>query len=245
MTDQSIKIKILPFWAFVILLLTGNKTTEAQVMIGPELLDKSIAFHDPQNLWGNQKLGFSLLETRPNGPDRKSFVLMNDLKGYFELKQKRNNHEIVYAIQNEEVDVLFDGSGNFSETLRDSFNLTSERGHLLKNYYSYLWGLPMKLKDPGTYVLEKIEETTFLNKAVFALKVTYAPKVGKDIWYFYFDKNDYHLAGYRFYHDEEKNDGEYITLSGIETVNGIKLPKERKWYTHKEGKYLGADILMH
>ena len=48
---------------------------------------------------------------------------------------------------------------------------------------------------------------------------------------------------YQFFHDESKNDGEYILLTGIETINGIKIPKKRDWYYNKDEKYLGTDLL--
>ncbi|MDB2633657.1 DUF6503 family protein, partial [Flavobacteriaceae bacterium] len=37
--------------------------------------------------------------------------------------------------------------------------------------------------------------------------------------------------------------GEFILLSGLETVNEIKMPKKRTWYYNKGEKYLGTDIL--
>jgi hypothetical protein len=76
------------------------------------------------------------------------------------------------------------------------------------------------------------------------IKVTYDPEVGADIWYFYFDPSTFALSGYRFYHDESKNDGEYILLEGEITINGVKFPEKRAWHTHKEGKYLGNDDLL-
>jgi len=48
---------------------------------------------------------------------------------------------------------------------------------------------------------------------------------------------------YQFFHEEGKNDGEYILLSGMEEINGIKMPKTREWYYNKDDKYLGTDIL--
>jgi len=73
--------------------------------------------------------------------------------------------------------------------------------------------------------------------------VTYDPEVGDDIWYFYFHPETYALVGYRFYHNESANDGEYILFSGELESYGIRIPQTRKWYTHKEDKYLGADTL--
>ena len=48
---------------------------------------------------------------------------------------------------------------------------------------------------------------------------------------------------YQFYKDETKMDGEYIILSELETINGIKMPKKRAWYYNKNQQYLGTDIL--
>ena len=49
---------------------------------------------------------------------------------------------------------------------------------------------------------------------------------------------------YQFYHDEAKNDGEYILLTDILEVNGINMPKTRAWYYNKNNDYLGTDVLL-
>ena len=113
----------------------------------------------------------------------------------------------------------------------------------MRNYFVYLYGLPMKLQDKGTVIDEKVTKTKFQGKEYLSIKVTYEANVGKDTWYFYFDPTTYALSGYRFYHKEEDNDVEYITLEGLETVQGIKIPKVRTWYYNKDDKLLGADIL--
>jgi hypothetical protein len=48
---------------------------------------------------------------------------------------------------------------------------------------------------------------------------------------------------YQFFHDESKNDGEYILLSEEEIIEDIKIPKIRKWYYIKEDGYLGTDVI--
>ena len=47
---------------------------------------------------------------------------------------------------------------------------------------------------------------------------------------------------YQFF-KEAKDSGEYILLSGIETIKGIKMPKNRAWYYNKDDGYLGTDVL--
>jgi len=113
----------------------------------------------------------------------------------------------------------------------------------MKNYYTYLYGLPMKLKDSGTIINEKVKREIFKNKEYLILKVNYTEAIGKDTWYFYFDPSTYALEVYQFYHDEAKNDGEYILLDSLETINGIKMPKTRAWYYNKDNTYLGTDDL--
>ena len=104
-------------------------------------------------------------------------------------------------------------------------------------------GKPMKLKDPGTILAKQVIKTKFQEREVLSLTVTYDESVGSDIWYFYFDPTNYRLVGYRFYHDESKNDGEYITLEDEYLVGKMRLPKIRKWYMNVDQKYLGTDIL--
>jgi len=88
------------------------------------------------------------------------------------------------------------------------------------------------------------EAVKIAGKECLSIRVTYEEAVGEDIWHFYFDKNSYALIGYRFYHEEEKNDGEYITLDGETMVQGIKIPQNRHWYYNKDDKFLGADFLI-
>ena len=101
----------------------------------------------------------------------------------------------------------------------------------------------MKLRDKGTKIQEKVTTTAFQGQEVLSMKVTYDEEVGADIWYFYFHPMTYALVGYRFYHDETANDGEYIPLEGEEIINGIRFPKTRTWYVNKDDRLLGTDIL--
>ena len=100
----------------------------------------------------------------------------------------------------------------------------------------------MKLKDKGTIIHDKVERKKFKGKEYLVLKATYNKEVGKDTWYFYFNPKTYAMEVYQFF-KEEKNSGEYILLTGEETINGIKMPKIRAWYYNKDNGYLGTDIL--
>ncbi|WP_298507173.1 DUF6503 family protein, partial [uncultured Maribacter sp.] len=126
---------------------------------------------------------------------------------------------------------------------RDSLKINCSRTKMMKDYYTYLYGLPMKLKDPGTIIDSIVVRKSFKDKEYLVLKVTYDKEVGEDVWYFYFNPNTYAMEVYQFFHDESKNDGEYILLSDEEEIQDIKMPKNRAWYYNKDDKYLGTDIL--
>ena len=142
------------------------------------------------------------------------------------------------------VQTKVDGQIPKDSTLIKKYRLDAKRMIFMRDYYTYLYGLPMKLRDPGTLIDPKVLDTTFQDGPVYGLKVTYTPEVGEDIWYFYFDKDNYALKGYRFYHDESANDGEYITLQGEANHGDFRIPQNRKWFTHKEDKFLGEDSIV-
>ena len=127
---------------------------------------------------------------------------------------------------------------------RDEHRLTCETLERRRDYYAYLWGLPMKLLDPGTVLAPEVVESDFDGRPARRLKVTYEEGVGDDTWYFYFDPESSALVGYRFYHDEAANDGEYILLSGEVAAHGLRLPRARTWFTHAQDELLGTDTLV-
>lgn len=213
----------------------------AQIPSAKELLTKSIAHHDPNNTWEQERHHFNLIETRPGGSDRKTNLIVDLPSSFFESHRSVDGHSIKNIVKNNEVQITFDGSDNLDSTIVEKYRLTASRALSMRNYYIYLWGLPMKLRDPGTIINEDIQDEKFNGQEAWKMKVTYDPEVGNDIWYFYFDKESYALIGYRFYHDESANDGEYITLAGEAKVGALLLPAERAWYMHKDDKYLGTD----
>ena len=54
--------------------------------------------------------------------------------------------------------MAINGNTNPPEELKKKFSLSNERANLYKNYYTYLYGLPMKLKNQETIIHEKFEK---------------------------------------------------------------------------------------
>lgn len=210
-------MKKLVFILFVIPFISFSQSGVQQ------LVNKALAYHDPNGAWAELQAVFYFVETRPNGADRKSTFELNNRIGKWRLNR---NDEEVYEVNGEEAVVL-------------KGDKATERGLFLRNYYLYLWGLPMKLKDASTPEITNEPNESVNNRECYVLRVPYEAET----YYFYFDQETGQMLQYKFYKDEEAGKGELITLEEEITVQGLRIPKKRSWYTLPEMKYLGTDIL--
>jgi len=216
----------------------------AQPPTAEEILARSIAYHDPQGVWGRFDGSFSIRMETPDKPDRMSHIRIDQPRSSFGIRIVQDGVETELSLDQGECRLRYNGSESFSEEVATTHRLTCERARLWRDYYSYLYGLPMKLKDAGTVLAPLVPTKVFKGKEYRVLKVTYDKSVGKDTWYFYLDPDTYALKVYQFFHDEAKNDGEYILLEGEAQIGGMRLPKKRSWYTNTGDRYLGTDILI-
>lgn len=231
------------FASIFFIILGSSSLCFAQNLSAKEVILKSIKYHDPQGKLLQSDLTFDFIETRPNTKDRSITVICNVKKESFTLLQSRDSFFIDSNYEKGKVRFKVNGVDEILPEVKEKYRLNSERFVMMRNYYQYLWLLPLKLKDPGAIIDEQASLEDFFGTESLQIKVTYDPEVGKDIWYFYFQPQTFALVGYRFYHDENANDGEYILLEGEQESSGVRIPKTRKWYTHKEDKFLGSDIL--
>ncbi|MFS4492968.1 DUF6503 family protein [Maribacter sp. 2308TA10-17] len=228
---------------FLCLTALVSLVSSAQELTGSQLLQKAIEYHDPNDSWSSFKGNLGVTMSTPDGKERVSDIIINLPKEYFQVTSMKDTLTLKQSVSKEGCELMLNGSTKISEEDKKTHRLTCERANMYKNYYTYLYGLPMKLKDPGTIIDSKTQKKTFKGKEYLVLKTTYEKEVGGDIWYFYFDPNTYAMEVYQFFRDESKPDGEYILLTGEEEISGIKMPKTRAWYYNKDDKYLGTDVL--
>ncbi len=213
-----------------------------------QVLNNAIGYHDPNNMWNSFNSTFHVTMETPDTPNRESDIMIDNTVGGFYLKAVRDTTMVEYKVRGGNCNIAFNGSTTFTEEEAKANNLNCDRAKMYKNYYSYLYGLPMKLKDPGTHISETVERKTFKDKDYLVLKVTYDESVGSDIWYIYLNPETYAMEVYQFFKTDENGNqnnesGEYILLSEEMVVNNIKMPKVRAWYYNKDDTYLGTDIL--
>ena len=212
---------------------------------GIELINASISFHDPDNSWPSVKSTFHFSDTRPGKKARAATLFLNNSNSTLcIMREEENGKKVTTHVAMDECSYVVDGNFSPDATEIEQLRLNEDRSIMLRNYYLYLWGLPMKLTDPGTRIDAKIYKKAFNGHDTNAAKVTYDAEVGSDIWYFYFDTVTNEMIGYQFFHDEAKGDGEYILLTDMIEINGMKIPKNRAWYTNPDSTLLGTDRLI-
>ncbi|MCB9082535.1 MAG: DUF2911 domain-containing protein [Lewinellaceae bacterium] len=213
-------------------------------LAGAEIIRRSIAYHDPGNQWAQGKFQLALYESRPGGTGRFTELYLDNGQGRFELRQQRETNFFLRIVSADTCQSWLNGRNDLSPAEQQRQRMDCAGTQFFRNYYAYLWGLPMKLTDSGTQIDPQAKRRNFFGEDLLEVRVTYSPEVGKDVWYFYFNPQTFALRGYRFYHDEAKNDGEYILLQGELSNQGLKIPARRQWYTHQGREFLGEDVLL-
>ncbi len=232
----------------VILLLLTSNAVIGQSITPEALLEKTKAYHDPDSKWSTFKGSFDVQMTTPNASPRNSKITINLPDEYFKVSAKRDTVTTTYSISKGKCTMERNGK-SIDSSEASSQQMSCDRATLYKNYYTYLYGLPMKLDDPGTKLGKSVEKRTFKGKSYLVLRASYDVAVGRDVWYFYFNPKTYAMEVYQFFKTdangkEQSDTGEYILLSDESVINGIKMPKIRAWYYNKDDKYLGTDTLM-
>ena len=213
-----------------------------EVSASETLIARSIAYHDPDGMWDTATMALRIMESRPGGAVRAATLEMTPGSGLMVVDRETEAGNVAFTTAGEEIrDRSLDGQSDLDEEALAEHGLDTERVMWLRNYYLFVWGLPMKLRDPGTIVDPEPVADSYNDQEALKVRVTYDPEVGGDTWYFYFHPDTARLIGYRFYHDESKNDGEYIHLDGEIENGGLRLPAKRSWFFHSNDEFLGED----
>ena len=146
--------------AFVLNIQAQDLTGETQTPSLP-LLEQSIAYHDPQNKWPSFNATMAVVMKSPKNTERITRIYMDHTKGRFELNATRGDENTQYILGPNQCDITFNGRSEFTPEEIKTHRLDCSQAQRMKNYYTYLYGLPMKLKDPGTQLDPKAFKKIF------------------------------------------------------------------------------------
>ena len=228
---------------FVLILFSACSQQKAK-LTGPDLLERSITYHDPNDYWDSFKGVFDTKITYANSSVAYRTITLDLSRSYFSITDSTKKVLKTLTVDGSDCSFMLNGATNFTKEEAKEYNLDCETAKRNRDYYTYTLGLPMKLTDPGTIIHEEVSDTTIRGSNFLSLKVSYKEGVGKDLWYFYVNPKNYRMEMYQFYHEESASDGEYIILSDKEVqFKGMKLPVYKEWYMNSDNRYLGKDII--
>jgi hypothetical protein len=136
----------------IVIALMFSMQSFSQQLTGKQLLEKAIQYHDPNGNWETFKGTLFVTMETPKRPNRDSKIAIDLPNQYFAVKAKSGKNTSEYIINKEAVAIVFNGDKNPSEEVLKKHRLSKKRAKMYQDYYTYLYGLPMKLKDEGTII---------------------------------------------------------------------------------------------
>ncbi|QNP54324.1 hypothetical protein H9L05_21070 (plasmid) [Hymenobacter qilianensis] len=134
------------------LALTLLPAAPAPPLTGPQLVQQSIAYHDPQGKWPTLRTRLFFQSTSAAGQASTFEVELDNATGYFCHISHPGGREVVKGVVNGQEVLLLDGQPHFTAAEQKQYRLVAGAVQAARNFYTYLYGLPMKLRDAGTRV---------------------------------------------------------------------------------------------
>lgn len=232
------------FGLLVVALMVATAATASELPSGPDLLKKTLAYHDPEGTWMRQSVELRIETGYADGRSRVRLSTVDYVTAAYRERTEEDGRVLEQELRDGVCRFWVDGTATADSTVLQELGLRCERTRQLRDYVSYLWGLPMKLQDLGTHVAETVGRAVFQEQDVLDLKITYDPSVGTDVWHMYVDPDSGRLVGYGFYKTAAEEHGEYIVLEGEVEVGAARIPAARHWYKVPGDGFLGTDTLL-
>ena len=213
-----------------------------------QLITESIQHHDPDNNWNKFKSHVSVnsIVERNGKIDSSSRNIFFDLAAnHFEMKYNDKGDEIHYFLNNKECFGEILNNTKLTPAELEEKNINCDRAKMYNNYFRYLIGMPMKLKDPGTIINKEITSKVYKDKAYKVVTVTYEEKVGTYTWLFYFDIQTTELVLTEFSKDGSFQNGETIELNNKVRYQNMLLPGQLKWFVLPDRPFLAEENLSY
>ena len=115
--------------------------------------------------------------TTPNQSPLISDITINLPAEYFSFTAVRDSITQGYILSKNTC-ILHYINKELSQEESENKNVPSEHATFYKNYYTYLYGLPIKLKDKGTYLNPEIERKRFKGKELKFFRFILFNKLG-------------------------------------------------------------------
>ncbi len=219
------KINTLQIIISVITLTSCGSQVIEKKLSSDEIISKSIDFHDPHQSWCTFHATMNF---------ESSFSWNDSIPEHMELTFDNKQQYFNYLNHDRKVDLhYYPDSCSKASTNGDCGGYSWTYG-----FYPYIWGLPMKLQDPGIKPEKEFRKMVFNNESVYEVQVNYK---AENFW-FYFNDDDFQLEAFKFIKNDTTGKGEIVVLKNLKEVNGIKFPQHRTWL-HLDSSLIGVNEL--
>lgn len=135
MTFKSFR-PLLHLSGFLALLLLGS--CQQQPSVDSEMLEKTLAYHDPENNWPELKTRLYLSSADTAGQENTFEIELDNSTGYFAHISRQDGKEAVKGFADGKEFYLLDGKGDISAEDREKYGLTPEDLKWVHSFYGYL-----------------------------------------------------------------------------------------------------------
>jgi hypothetical protein len=195
-----------------------------------DILQKAIAFHDPDGNWEHFKGKMQHVTVFGHGYIVNETVELDRPRDYYRSTATQDFGKVVRGMDEEKPFFSVNGKAPESEELIQNWSLTSEGVAFFKEQHTCHFGLLMHLQKTGMTLSEKADTEEFDGRTCYALKFTGdADQVSHSYFtgfrILYVDKQTYELRGVY------GKVGDYVPyhyyFSGVIEIHGIKVPHSR------------------
>ena len=216
-----------------------------------KLLEKCIAFHDPQNKWANFSAKVTGLSTFYKYNDkgdttiteRTSKIWMDIPQNYLEVERMIDGFALRRKVKGDSICESTWAKPEISAEDSTKQRLDCDNAKRYRNYYRYLIGLPMVLNDATAQLQDEVGEEVVNGKSCKVLTIKYEPLNKEPVWYFYIDTETGQLWRTKFVKptkEGQQPEGEIIDFPKVIDYQQMKMLATFQWLL-LDGKQLGDE----
>lgn len=213
-------------------------------LTGPEVFDRTTAYHDPQGKW-DQFAGVVRLTTgMSNGRPSYEYLELDNSKDWYQSTRVRGETVVVQGMRGEECYLKVNGNKNPPEEQIKQYGRSEERTRFAREHHSGHIGWPIRAKAAGMKADDAVEQTELRGRPVLAVNLSGDPAaVPHPYWAgnytLYVDPQTYEMRGVRW--ENEKQSG-LVMMEGEIEVGGVKMPQVKSVYDANDGSLQYTDL---
>lgn len=229
-------------FTFIFILALIQSPLLSQSLSGPEILQRTLAYHDPAGSWSGFEGQLQLKGSFSFGKDIETRIRIDLPRAYYEAIRSVSGHKILTRVDRNACSAEVDGSNRLTAETVEAFRLDCESIMDLRNFHLSYLGLPMILQSPD-YQVDPLASQIQLKGRSFLLLSIFAQKGEMEtLDHYLINPETYALEGY--IPDTDEGEPVYALFEGEILIQGIRMPQKRRWYTLEGKSILWEDQLF-